>query len=160
LLAQWRELASLDDKIERLKGEKKALQRDEKKAAQEAEKLKATAPVDPASAVEAPATPAKPEPESTTPPAPEKPKRTSADVQDELDEAFERQKELEKIADSAPKAYAVMDGKGVNARIQKKGEPRALGEEVPRGFLTILGGQDSATGGEREWARPTRRMAD
>jgi Protein of unknown function (DUF1553)/Protein of unknown function (DUF1549)/Planctomycete cytochrome C len=138
LLQQWRELAGLDDKVERLKNEKKALQREERKAAQEAEKQKAAAQAEvPASGVDAQVEPLKP----AAPPEPEKPKRTSNDVERELDEAYARQKELEPIANAAPKAYAVMDGKGVNARIQKKGEPRALGEEVPRGFLTILGGQ-------------------
>jgi hypothetical protein len=141
LLAQWKELASLDDKIERLKGEKKALQREEKKAAQEAEKEKAAVKADPpAAGAEAVADP-KPTAPSAPPPEPEKPKRTSEDAERELNEAYQRQKELEGIADSAPKAYAVMDGKAQNASIQKKGEPRALGEEVPRGFLTILGGQ-------------------
>jgi hypothetical protein len=38
-------------------------------------------------------------------------------------------------------AYAVADGKPVNARIQKRGEPSNLGAEVPRHFLTVLGGQ-------------------
>jgi hypothetical protein len=38
------------------------------------------------------------------------------------------------------KAYAVSEGKPVNARIMVRGEPATLGPEVPRGFLTILGG--------------------
>jgi hypothetical protein len=140
LIEQWRELAGLDDRIERLKNEKKSLMREEKKAAQEAEK--AAAKVEPpAAGSDVAPEPAKPAVTNAAAPEPEKPRRTSEDAQRELDEAFQRQKELEKIADSAPKAYAVMDGKGVNSRIQKKGEPRALGEEVPRGFLTILGGQ-------------------
>lgn len=37
-------------------------------------------------------------------------------------------------------AYAVMEGKPHNVRLQKRGEPRELGEEVPRRFLAILGG--------------------
>lgn len=40
-----------------------------------------------------------------------------------------------------PRAYAVREGKPGNAKIQIKGDPRKLGEEVPRGFLTLLGGQ-------------------
>ena len=76
--------------------------------------------------------PAKPAAPNTPPSEPEKPKRTSDDAQRDLDEAYQRQKELEKFADSAPKAYAVMEGKAQNARIQNKGEPRALGDEVPR----------------------------
>jgi hypothetical protein len=39
------------------------------------------------------------------------------------------------------KAYAVAEGKPVNARIMVRGEPQTLGPEVPRGFLTILGGE-------------------
>jgi hypothetical protein len=159
LLEQWKELAGLDDKIERLKGEKKALQREEKKAAVEAEKEKekVAAKAEPAAlGAEPVADPAKSNAPNSPPPEPQKPKRTSEDAQRELDEAYERQKELEKIADSAPKAYAVMDGKAQNARVQKKGEPRALGEEVPRGFLTILGGQsvtpDEPGSGRRQLA--------
>jgi hypothetical protein len=40
-----------------------------------------------------------------------------------------------------PKAYAVTEGKPANARLMVRGEPATLGPEVPRGFLTILGGQ-------------------
>jgi hypothetical protein len=56
------------------------------------------------------------------------------------------------------KAYAVTEGKPVNARIMVRGEPATLGPEVPRGFPTILGGQKlppEATGSGRlelaEW---------
>ncbi len=37
-------------------------------------------------------------------------------------------------------AYGVSEGKPVNAKIQKRGEPDKLGAEVPRRFLDILGG--------------------
>ena len=40
------------------------------------------------------------------------------------------------------KAYAVTEGTPGNARVLVRGEPRTLGAEVPRGFLTILGGQN------------------
>lgn len=40
-----------------------------------------------------------------------------------------------------PTAYAVREGKPVNARIQIKGEPDHPGAEVPRKFIDILGGQ-------------------
>ena len=40
-----------------------------------------------------------------------------------------------------PKAYAVSEGKAADARILVRGEPKDLGPTVPRGFLTILGGQ-------------------
>ncbi|HEX4950629.1 MAG TPA: PSD1 and planctomycete cytochrome C domain-containing protein [Blastocatellia bacterium] len=42
---------------------------------------------------------------------------------------------------NAPKAYAVFESLPANARIHRKGDPKNLGDEVPRGFLTILGGQ-------------------
>jgi hypothetical protein len=50
-----------------------------------------------------------------------------------------------------------MEGKAENARVQKKGEPRALGEVVPRGFLTVLGGQ---TVREEEKGSGRRQLAD
>jgi hypothetical protein len=37
-------------------------------------------------------------------------------------------------------AYGTFEGKPHNARIHKRGEPRELGEEVPRRFVAILGG--------------------
>ncbi|MBZ5625840.1 MAG: DUF1549 and DUF1553 domain-containing protein, partial [Acidobacteriia bacterium] len=39
------------------------------------------------------------------------------------------------------KAFAVTEGKPVDARIMVRGEPQTLGPPAPRGFLTILGGQ-------------------
>jgi hypothetical protein len=39
------------------------------------------------------------------------------------------------------KAYAVSEGKPADARIMVRGEPQTLGPAVPRGFLTVLGGQ-------------------
>jgi hypothetical protein len=36
--------------------------------------------------------------------------------------------------------YGVSEGAAVNARIQKRGEPDKLGDEVPRRFIEILGG--------------------
>jgi hypothetical protein len=38
-------------------------------------------------------------------------------------------------------AYAVVDGKAADTRIQKRGDPRSLGDEVPRSFPAVLGGQ-------------------
>jgi len=60
-------------------------------------------------------------------------------------------------------AYGVSEGTPVNARIQKRGEPDQLGDEVPRRFIEILGGdlvaQDSTGSGRLELAnwltRPT-----
>jgi hypothetical protein len=39
------------------------------------------------------------------------------------------------------RAYSVTEGEPANARIQLKGDPKKLGDEVPRGFLAVLGGQ-------------------
>ncbi len=39
------------------------------------------------------------------------------------------------------RAYAVGEGKAGNARIHKRGDPKLLGDEPPRRFLEVLGGQ-------------------
>ncbi len=57
---------------------------------------------------------------------------------------FEAQAELElarRTWPDVPMIYGVSEGKPQNARIMVKGDPKALGPEVPRGFLSILGGQ-------------------
>ena len=56
----------------------------------------------------------------------------------------ENQANLRRLSARYPyfqKAYAVSEGKPVNARIMVRGEPATLGPEVPRGFLTVLNGQ-------------------
>ena len=75
----------------------------------------------------------------------------------------ERLRSLEASFENIPKAYAVSEFEGkpepypekltdahgrlaprtaaLDARIQRKGDPKSLGDAVPRGFLTILGGQ-------------------
>jgi hypothetical protein len=40
-----------------------------------------------------------------------------------------------------PVAYAVVDAKAQNARFQQRGDPEILGDEVPRRWLSILGGE-------------------
>jgi cytochrome c553 len=79
----------------------------------------------------------------------------------------ERDKEIRRMKDriivmehdppKSPKAYAVSDGTSANSKIQLKGEPGHLGEEAPRGFLTVLGGQtlpaDEKGSGRRELAQ-------
>jgi mono/diheme cytochrome c family protein len=84
---------------------------------------------------------------------------TIADVKGALYDAQAEQRRLErKVFDPAlTKAYAVGDlPRPANARIQRKGDPNQLGDEVPRGFLTVLGGQtisaDSKESGRRELA--------
>ncbi len=43
-------------------------------------------------------------------------------------------------------AYAVSDGKPANAKIQLRGDPKRLGDEVPRHFPAVLGGQEIPKG--------------
>ncbi|MEO6739185.1 MAG: DUF1549 and DUF1553 domain-containing protein, partial [Chthoniobacteraceae bacterium] len=54
-------------------------------------------------------------------------------------------------------AYAVSESAAANARVQVRGDPKRLGEEVPRGFLQVLGGQklakDAKTSGRLELAQ-------
>ena len=66
--------------------------------------------------------------------------RMPEEVLAEIDEVRARVAELGEHAPKVEKAYAVVDGLPANARIHRKGDPKDLGEEVPRGFLTILGG--------------------
>lgn len=65
-----------------------------------------------------------------------------------LEEILAEIKELEGQRDpmlaNTPKvelAFAVVEGKPENAKVQKGGDPRAEGEEVPRSFLSILDDQ-------------------
>jgi hypothetical protein len=121
-MAEAIELAGLDDKVESLKNEIKRLQRDE-----EREKKLASEPFDPAQPVLAE--------------FPKPQRRTSTEAAEELNATKKRQEELVQRQERLPKAFAVSEGKSGNARLQKKGDPRTLGEGVPRGFLTVLGGQ-------------------
>lgn len=58
-----------------------------------------------------------------------------------LEDIRSRQRTLEARPPLVEKAYAVSEGKPAAAKVQKKGSPFNLGEEVPRGFLQVLGGQ-------------------
>jgi hypothetical protein len=53
---------------------------------------------------------------------------------------------LELRPPDVPKAYGVRDGEGRNARIHYKGDARILGEEAPRRWLTLFGGQEIPAG--------------
>ena len=53
--------------------------------------------------------------------------------------ALTKAREAEASRVPYPVAYGVSEGKPVNARLQKRGEPDQLGDEVPRRFLEILG---------------------
>jgi len=65
---------------------------------------------------------------------------SEADKQKAMQALHDRVADLEKNSPQVPKAYAVSEGTPVNAKVQRKGDPKNLAEEVPRGFLTILGG--------------------
>ncbi len=55
-------------------------------------------------------------------------------------------REAEAAKDIYPVAYGVSEDKPVNARIQLRGEPGKLGDEVPRRFLEVLGGDPVPAG--------------
>ena len=89
------------------------------------------------------------------------PGRKLADI---LSEIVALTKERQPLLDQAPNvqiAYAVAEGAAGNARIQKRGDQKDLGDEVPRGFLQILNGgpvKDNKTSGRLElanWATDT-----
>ncbi len=63
-------------------------------------------------------------------------------------EADAAAQELERLLAEGPMelAYAVSEGTPRNARIQLRGEPDRPGDEVPRGFLTALGGESLPPG--------------
>lgn len=67
-------------------------------------------------------------------------KRMPDEVEAEWTRVHARQSELHARYVNVPKAYTVIEGLPANARIHRKGDPKSLGDEVPRGFLTILGG--------------------
>jgi hypothetical protein len=118
-LIKWQnELAHLDDRVENLGIEKGSLERKAKIAKAAGEK-------------------------DSKPPEPtsDKPARTVEQVVAELKEVKARIAELEAQQPNIEKAYGVSEGKAVNAKIFKKGDPRSKGDEVRRGFLQVLGGQ-------------------
>ena len=71
----------------------------------------------------------------------------------------EAQKKRTAVVAEAPAisdAYAVADGKPANTKMQLRGDPKRLGDEVPRHFPAILGGnelpKDSASSGRLQLA--------
>ncbi len=148
------EMAAIDNRLERLVQESKPLAREE----QDAAKAKAHAMVLPAPKVDAVlasqlalsfsagvgtprlalAFPA----ELTAMTAAANPPRTMAAVRAEQAQLRARQKELNAEPIVVDKAYAVQEGPNPgNAKLQRKGDPRNLGEEVPRGLMAVLGGK-------------------
>lgn len=61
-------------------------------------------------------------------------------VRDGLAEIHKQKEAFSKEA-TYPTVYAVREGKSANTKLQFRGEPERLGEEVPRRFLEILGGE-------------------
>jgi hypothetical protein len=58
-----------------------------------------------------------------------------------LNEAKQRLQAATKQAPVISDAYAVAEGKAENAKVHVRGDPKRLGDEVPRHFPAILGGQ-------------------
>jgi hypothetical protein len=73
--------------------------------------------------------------------------RTLEEVDAEMKAVEKKQKEVSSHPPAVQRAYAVGERPPHDARIQKKGDPKTLGDIVPRGWLHILGGQ---TVSERE----------
>ena len=84
------------------------------------------------------------------------PKRTQLELLEAFRGIRAQRDALQDRLPEVPMAYAVAEGKPASARIQKRGEPFNLGEEVPRGFLPALGGgpfaEDEAGSGRRPLA--------
>ncbi len=66
---------------------------------------------------------------------------TLAEVKAEMVAIKEKLKQKETHPLPVEKAYAVFEGTPANAHILRKGDPKSLGDEAPRGFLQVLGGQ-------------------
>ncbi|MGI8605238.1 MAG: DUF1553 domain-containing protein [Verrucomicrobiales bacterium] len=110
--ARERALAELDQRIEDLKNERTRLEREAQR------------------------------PPAATQPVLGNPGRTLAEVRAEWEAAKERHKGLRNTRDQFEKAYAVQDTEQpANAPVHLKGDPKSPGDEVPRGFLQVLGGQ-------------------
>jgi hypothetical protein len=78
------------------------------------------------------------------------------DKDKEIQRMKDRMATLERNFPVVAKAYAMSEGTPRDANIQRKGDPTKKGEEVPRGFLEVLGGQivppDEKGSGRRELA--------
>ncbi len=67
------------------------------------------------------------------------------EVKAKLEDDRTKLRKLENRMPQVEKAYAVVDAKPADVKIQRKGNPNDLGEKVPRGFLQVLGGQTLGT---------------
>ncbi|MBX3276772.1 MAG: PSD1 domain-containing protein [Acidobacteria bacterium] len=144
---KWqRELDELDDRREMLTAEKGYAGRNKGKAPQDAsakqenvEKAEKTAPAPLFPPVET--RPADYDRDGMNWGLASKTTRLPEEVEAEEKLVKARIAELDDRAPRVEKAYAVVEGRPANARIHRKGDPKNLGDEAPRGFLQILGGQ-------------------
>jgi hypothetical protein len=155
-----KELSEIDDAIERLKGERGAAARNKKMKEEAA--AKAETPASAGKEAKPPEAkrdnetgaeektgaqkqnenmPADFDRDLTNNQKAQTSKRMPDEVEAEWARVRTRQLELHARYVNTPKAYAVIEGLPANARVHRKGDPKSLGDEVPRGFLTILGGQ-------------------
>jgi hypothetical protein len=74
--------------------------------------------------------------------APTPGKRTLKEVKAEIEALKQRRLPIAARMPVLEAAYAVVDETPHNARIQRRGDSKNLGDEVPRRFLQILGGQE------------------
>src|SRR4029450_9454596 len=73
-------------------------------------------------------------------------KRSLKQIKAEIEELKRRRVPIAAQVPILEKAYAVAEGTPHNAQVQRRGDPKNLGDEVPRGFLQILGGQELPVG--------------
>lgn len=78
----------------------------------------------------------------------------AASASDQPEKQSEKQSAVEQIA--VPVAFGVSEGVPANAKLQMRGDPADLGQEVPRKFVDVLGGRhlsDTTSSGRLELAR-------
>jgi hypothetical protein len=163
---QQKELSEIDDAIERLQSERGVAARNKKMKEEAAKAETSAAAGKDAKAAEAKrdnetaaAQETKPEAPKTTESLPgdfdrdlnnnraaQASKRMPDEVEAEWNFVHQRKSQLHARYINIPKAYAVVEGLPANARVHRKGDPKNPGDEVPRGFLTILGGQQIPKG--------------
>jgi hypothetical protein len=68
-------------------------------------------------------------------------RRSISEVKADLQDAQQQLRRLEFRPPETPKAYAAAEGLPQDAKLHRKGDRSNLGDVVPRGYLTILGGQ-------------------
>jgi hypothetical protein len=75
------------------------------------------------------------------PEGPDKQARLAAAAKAVAD-ARKKRAEVQAEAPLIPSAYAVVDARALNAKVHVRGDPKRLGDEVPRHFPAVLGGQE------------------